>query len=432
MSMNNTPRRLESLWSATAPAGPPLQPFDDSATDVVVVGAGLTGLSAALHLAEHGARVTVLDAEAPGWGTSGQSGGQVIAGLHAAPDDLVVTWGPDIGEPALAFLGAAPDLVFGLIERHGIACNAARKGWIQPNRSVRAVRELQRQAKMWIRRGAPVELLDRVQTERLTGTRVYAGGWLDRRNGTIQPLAYTRGLADAALRHGAKIHAGIRVLGLRRDAGLWRVETAAGEIACAQVLVCTNAFTDALVPRLQRSILAVHGVQVATAPLSQDIARTILPDGHSCADTHKLRVRYFRMEPDRRLVIGGPGWLTPPGDGNALSFKLLERSARDMFPQIGDVAFEYRWYGRGAMTSDLLPHLHEAASGVTAALGYNGRGIAAGTALGTVLARRALGEQAATLPFPVTALSALPLNVAAAMPYYASVVRRRLRVLFAG
>jgi glycine/D-amino acid oxidase-like deaminating enzyme len=100
--------------------------------------------------------------------------------------------------------------------------------------------------------------------------------------------------------------------------------------------------------------------------------------------------------------------------------------------QIGDGAFEYRWYGRGAMTADLLPDLHEAAPGVTAALGYNGRGIAAGTALGTVLARRALGEPAATLPFPVTALSALPLNVAAAVPYYASVVRRRLRGLFAG
>jgi glycine/D-amino acid oxidase-like deaminating enzyme len=277
-----------------------------------------------------------------------------------------------------------------------------------------------------------VEALDHAQLERLTGTAVYAGGMLDRRNGTVQPLAYTRGLAAAAIRHGAKVHGGARVLRLRRDGALWRVKTTVGELACVQVLVCTNAFTGDLVPRLQRSVLPVHGVQVATAPLPEDIARTILPHGQSCADTHKLRVRYFRMEPDGRLVIGGPGWLTPPRDGRALSFKILEHSTRRMFPQIGDVEFEYRWYGRGAMTADLLPHLHEARAGVMAAIGYNGRGIAAGTALGTLLARRALGESLARLPFPVTPLSALPFNATAAAHYHATVALRRIRDIFTG
>lgn len=423
---------LCSLWSETAPTGPELHPFEPgSSADVIVVGGGITGLSAALHIAGQGGQsVSVLEAETPGWGTSGQAGGQVIAGLHAAPDDLVATFGDEMGERMLSFVGKAPDLVFQLIERYRIDCNPVRKGWIQTNRSTRGVRALQRHALMWAKRGAPVEMLDRAQTARLVGTQVYAGGWLDRRNGTVQPLAYTRGLAKAAIEAGAKIHGNVRVQKLTRDNGRWRVTTNAGHLIGSVILIATNAFTDCLVPRLQRSILRVHGVQIATAPLSDSVRATILPQGHSCADNHILSVRYFRVEPDNRLVIGGPGWLTPPRNARALSFRILERSARRMFPQIANTPFDYHWYGRGAVTADLLPHLHEPQSGIIAALGYNGRGIAAGTALGALLARRALGEPARDLPFPVTALSALPFNTAPAARYYLSIAADRLRHLF--
>ena len=170
-------------------------------------------------------------------------------------------------------------------------------------------------------------------------------------------------------------------------------------------------------------------MQIATAPLPDSVRATILPQGQSCADNHILSVRYFRVE-DNRLVIGGPGWLTPPRNVRALSFRILERSARRMFPQIANIPFDYHWYGRGAVTADLLPHLHEPQPGVVAALGYNGRGIAAGTALGTLLARRALGEPARELPFPVTALSALPFSTAPAARYYLSIAADRLRHLF--
>ena len=120
--------------------------------------------------------------------------------------------------------------------------------------------------------------------------------------------------------------------------------TNAGHLIGSVVLIATNAFTDDLVPRLQRSVLRVHGVQIATAPLANSVRATILPQGHSCADNHILSVRFFRVEPDNRLVIGGPGWLTPPSNARALSFRILERSARRMFPQIGNIPFDYHWY----------------------------------------------------------------------------------------
>lgn len=208
--------------------------------------------------------------------------------------------------------------------------------------------------------------------------------------------------------------------------GHWRVATTEGEITAATVLIATNAYSDDLVPRLRRSVMRAHGVQVATERLSDEVCATLLPQGDTCADNHKPNVRYFRID-DKRLVIGGPGWVTPPRDANALSYRYLEWSTRRMFPQIGDTPFEFMWYCVGALTADLLPHMHEPQPGVVAALGFNGRGIAAGTALGAVLARRALGEPARDLPFPITALSSLPYSTVPAARFYLSVATERLR-----
>ena len=169
-------------------------------------------------------------------------------------------------------------------------------------------------------------------------------------------------------------------------------------------------------------------MQVATAPLSDAVRRTILPEGQACADTHIL-LRYFRLDAGGRLVMGGPGGLSPPATPDAMSFRALERSVRRMFPQIEQPRFEFHWYGKGALTFDMLPHLHEPAPGMIAALGYNGRGLAMGTALGILLARRALGEPRDALPFPVFPLRSQPLAALAglavkARALYAYLVRR--------
>jgi glycine/D-amino acid oxidase-like deaminating enzyme len=258
---------------------------------------------------------------------------------------------------------------------------------------------------------------------------VYAGAWLDQRNGTIQPFAYARGLALAAARLGASIHCGVEAGELRRDGGRWRLATSHGEIRAETVVVATNVFTSelhgAIRALLGRTYLSVHSVQLASEPLDARQRESVLPQRHSCGDTSHLRLRYFRLDRENRFVIGGPGWLTPPGSATSPSFRLLEADTRRMFPQLAKTRFEYRWFARDTITPDVVPHLYEPCAGLFASLGYNGRGLAIGTGLGSVLARRVLGEAADALPYPTTQRSAVPLGLPAAIAFYFKLVSGR-------
>jgi len=364
---------LLPLWYATAPPlhdRVSLGADDDRATlvtDVIVIGAGVTGLSTALHLAEQGARVTVLEREGPGLGSSGRANGQVIAGLQKPPDALIAAYGSEKGERLVDFCGKASDLLFDLIARHGIACDAERSGWVQATRSTRGMPELEKLAGSWTRRGAPVRMLDRAEIAAILGTDVYACGWLDERNGTIQPLAFVRGLAAAAARLGVAIHCGVNVTDIQRRDQQWRIATNRGEARAETVVLATNVYTSQLSgiakSLLGRSYLSAYSVQLASEPLTLVQLQTVLPQHHSCGDTEHLRLRYFRLDRDGRFVTGGPGWLTAPRSASAVSFRLLERSARRMFPQLRDTRFEYRWAARDTLTPDLLPHLYEPAPG---------------------------------------------------------------------
>lgn len=421
---------LRSLWHATAQDMPAACDAIASAAslaaleriDVAVVGAGVTGLSTALHLAERGARVVVLERDAPGEGTTGGSNGQVIAGWQQAPAAVLRAYGEELGERVLQFGGAAADLLFGLVQRHAIDCDAERAGWVQATRWRRGVSALEKITAAWQERGAPVRMLDRAQTATLLGTAAYAGGWVDERNGTIHPLNYARGLAAAAVRAGAELRCGVTVRHLRRDADTWRVDTDHGELRAASVVLATNTDTKHLCgtagAQLGRTYLSAYSVQLASEPLDAEQRRSVLPQRHACGDTEHLRVRYFRLDREHRFVIGGPGWLRPPRSPAALSFRILERSARRMFPALRGIRFAYHWAARDSFTPDLMPHLYEPAAGLFAALGYNGRGLALGTAMGSVLARRVLGEPREALPVPTTPLSATPYNLAAALRFY--------------
>lgn len=400
--------------------------------DTIVVGAGVTGLSTALHLAERGARVAVLERDEPGEGTSGCANGQVIAGLQQGPDALLAAYGHERGERLIEFAGNAPALLFDLVAKHGIACDVERAGWVQAARSSRDVKALEKLAESWSRRGAPVRTLDQVSVMRLLGTAAYAGGWLDDRSGTIQPLSYARGLAGAAARAGVEIRTGVDVGDIERESdGQWRVATNRGDVRAATVVVATNVYTSQLAgvakTFLGRTYLSAHSVQLASEPLDESLRECVLPQRHSCGDTEHLRLRYFRLDRDGRFVIGGPGWLTPPRSASATSFRLLEAGTRRMFPQLARTRFEFRWAARDTVTPDLLPHLYEPAPGLFSALGFNGRGLAIGTALGSVLARRVLGEPSASLPYPTTPASSLPLNLPAAAKYYLRAGLAKLR-----
>ena len=437
--MQRVPESLTPLWHRTAPAlsAHAAVRCDEvlerlfQPVDTIVVGAGVTGLSSALHLAERGARVAVLERSEPGAGSSGRANGQIIAGFQKDPEDILAAFGVDLGERMVAFSGVAPQRLFDLVARHGIDCDAERSGWIQATRHEHQIELLESRVESWAARGAPVRMLDRDEVTRLLGTDAYVAGWLDERNGMIQPMAYTRGLALAATRAGAQVHCGISVQSLTRVDKQWRVETSLGAMRAGSVVLATNAFTSelhgALKATLGRSYLGAHSVQLASQPLTPKQLASVLPQRHSCGDTEHLRLRYFRLDRDGRFVIGGPGWLRSPRSSAALSFRLLEHSARSMFPQLAQTPFEFRWAARDSLTPDLIPHLYEPEPGLFAAIGFNGRGLAIGTALGSVIARRVLGEPAKDMPYPTTPTSNVPFNLPAAATFYRRVALQRWR-----
>ena len=424
------PTRLDpnlppSLWAATATPpveAPPLA--EERRAEVCVVGGGFTGLSAALHLAEAGAETVLLEAAEPGWGASGRNGGQVIPGLKIDPEEIVARFGPERGERLADLAGRTPDLVFELIEKHGIDCEAERCGWIQAAHGKAALQQVEARADQWSARGAEVMALSPEAVTRLTGAKGYAGGLLDQRGGRLQPLSYARGLARAAQAAGAAIHGGSPATALMQGPLGWEVATPRGRVRAKQVLLCTNAYSDNLWPGLAKSVIPIYSFQAATRPLSDNLRRTILPQGQVCADTRRL-LAYFRIEPDGRLIVGGRGRARESSDPR--HYGHVVASLTKLFPQVGEIGCEFFWGGRVAMTLDHVPHLHEPAPGLLAGLGYNGRGVAMATLMGRFLAELATGADPKDVPFPMTRPKQIPLHFLRRPMLMAMVQAYRLR-----
>ncbi len=391
-----------SLYAETAGPGieaPPLH--GEARASVAVVGGGFTGLSTALHLAERGADVVVIESNEPGWGASGRNGGQVNPGLKHDPNAIARDFGPDRASRMVALSGGAPDTVFHLIERHQIVCEARQGGTLRAARSANAARAVAAAADQYAKHGAPVALLDRAGVAAATGTDLYECALLDRRGGSVNPLGYARGLARAARNAGARIHGGTPALGLSRSAGGWRVATPHGAVQADQVVLATNGYTDTLWPGLARSIVPVRSMIAATEPLAPSVAAAVLP-GRSVLWEQAGVTVYYRVTEDNRLLMGGRSPLRElRGEQDG---RVLVRLAEARWPALAGVRWTHLWNGTLAMSTDHYPHLHELAPGVFACLAYNGRGVAMATVMGLEIAARLTGAAEADLAMPLVPL----------------------------
>ena len=371
--------RLANLWEETAVPAPRLEPL---------VGAGYLGLSAALHIAEAGGDAIVLEAEAPGWGASGRNGGQLIPGLKHDPDEIEGALGRERGERLWRFAGRTADFVFALIERLGLKAEARRTAWVQGIHSEKAALRAGARAEQWQSRGADVAYVEAPQAERLTGANIYVGAFVDRRAGCLQPLSYARELARAANSAGARIYGGSRVVSLDRRPGGWAARTASGaEVTADRILLCANAYSDALFPELPRSIVAATSLQIATEPLPEKLRSAVLSGGEVLSDTRKA-IRYWRLDAAGRLLMGGRGPYREPGPER--DWAHLVREVNTLYPALRGIPFTHRWGGRVAIHPDYWPRLHQLRPGVFAAIGCQGRGIGWQTAMGAELARLAM------------------------------------------
>jgi glycine/D-amino acid oxidase-like deaminating enzyme len=408
MSQTQRPIQLSPLWAATAP-----EPVDypvfagQSEADCVVIGAGLSGLSTAIHLAENGLLVVVLEAADPGAGGSGRSGGQVIPGLRHDPAELIDTYGPEFGRRAYEFGAMAADVAFDFIARHQIACDARRNGWIQAADSAETLAKTQMRVALWQKTGAPVRMLPRDEFQALTGSPAYLGGMIDERGGTVQPLGLVRGLAKRAAELGVKIYSHSPASKLERDGHRWRIETPQGIISTPKVLVATNAQSGQLWPDLDEMILPVWSFQIATAPLSGELRQKILPSEPAVSDLRRV-LRYFRVDRDHRLVVGGKGTIRAPRHGS--DFSLQRQMLAQIYPMLGDIPIDYAWGGQVAITLDRLPRIVSLGTGALASLGCNGKGVAWCLALGKVLAEALVEDKAANLPIPIRKIDPIPFH----------------------
>ena len=388
---------------------------------MAIVGGGFTGLSSALHLAEQRTDVVVLEAGEPGWGASGRNGGQVIPGLKEDPSKILLRFGPKLGEKIIKSAGHAADLVFDLIKQYEMDCEFQQNGWIQAAHTKKMLPMLRRRYDDWATRDANVAWMERDELAQRMGDDRYHGGWIDKRGGSVQPLSYARGLAKTAQMRGARVHGGSPVTSLNRGRTGWRLVTPSGVLIAKKVILATNGYTDHLWPGLAKSIIPLYSVQVATAPLGENFRSKILGGGEVLSDTHRV-LWYFRMDNHGRLIMGGGG--SAYENGAVKVYDSLKDRARSLLPEAGDIEFEFSWNGKGAVTTDHYPHLHQLAPDMYAGLGYNGRGVAMATMMGRILADRILGTEDPEFEFATSPLHSLPLHglrgiaVTAARAYY--------------
>lgn len=418
--MNDDPRS-HGLWEATAPPPPASSPLQESiAIDVAVIGAGFTGASAALQLAEGGASVAMLEAADVGFGASGRNVGLVNAGMWVMPSELVAQLGALHGRRLLDLLGNAPSVVFDLVERHGIRCEAVRNGTLHCAVGKAGVAEVTERARQWTELGAPVELCDAQRTRELTGTGAYRGSLLDHRAGTIQPLAYVRGLASAAVSSGARLYTCTPVTRAEPVGAGWQLETASGGCVAAKwVIVATDAYTVTAGPwaGIRTEQVKLPYFNLATTPLPRGIRESILPQRQGAWDTRKV-LSSFRFDSAGRLVFGSVGALR--GTGRSTHHGWGRRALVRLFPQLEGVTFEHEWYGMIGMTADALPRFHQLARNVVSFSGFNGRGIAPGTVFGQALAKLVLGQlELSDLPLPVTSVATAHLRTLRELGYEA-------------
>lgn len=397
-----------SLWYATAAPAPATEPLEQAiSAPVCIVGAGYTGLSTAIHLAERGIRSVVLEAEEVGFGGSGRNAGHCTPTFHFHTVERVRKI---LGEPYASRLiqrqADAANLVFSLIRRYGIDCEAVQNGYVQVAHAPDRMAKMEAKAREYGALGKATRVLDKAEVERLTGSPRYFGGWFHPEGGHINPLGYARGLARAAQSLGVEIHTHSAVTGIEPAGTGWRVRTAKGSVLADKVVVGTGAYTTGFWPGLEKTFRVLTVAVMASRPLGDNVRRTIAPENNTVVDSRGDSFLY-KYNKEGRLVtsvfVEGRRGLDPDW-----TRRLTSEKFKWVLPQLGEIDWDYFWYGDLDMQLRTIPRLFELAPGIVASLGYSGRGVPTGTMMGTVLADWAQGVPMAEMAMRPEPMQAAP------------------------
>ena len=391
LSQSVMPGQKPQTWyAASATPAPPRPALTGRRTcDVCVIGGGYTGLSAALHAAETGARVILLEARSVGFGASGRNGGQIHTGLRKEQSELEAWLGPVHARDLWSLSEEAKALVQALIARHAIPCEL-RPGLITAAHDRRAASALAKETEHLERSYGytAMRMLDEAETAKQTGSLLYRGARFDEDGGHLHPLLYACGLARAAEAAGAMIFEESRVEAFEDVRGCVQLRCAEGSVVADRAILATDAYTGAIAPSLDRFIGPVESFVTATAPLPPSLVSQILPRDAAVADTRHV-LDYYRKSTDGRLLFAGrEAYFAMPANIAALVRPRMLR----VFPQLRDVATEYAWSGTVGITVTRMPHFGRLSERVQFAHGYSGQGVSLATLGGRLLAEAAMGH----------------------------------------
>jgi gamma-glutamylputrescine oxidase len=383
-------QHVRSYYAASANPAPLRDPFEGETTaDVCVVGGGIAGCSTALHLAERGYKVVLLEGKRIAWGASGRSGGQAIFGFAAGQDKLIAQVGREAAREMFDISVEALDLLRERVARHAIDCDLR---WGQMHVAIKPRQETE--LKAWQEELAAdygytsLRWLGRDEVRSLLATERYIGGLLDTRSGHLHPLNYTLGLAAAAEAAGVRIFEGSQVTRIEHgDTAV--VHTARGRVRAKHVALCCNAYVDELAPKLRARIMPVGTYIVATEPLGQARIEALMRENIGVTDVNFV-LDYFRRSADHRLLFGGRvsySGLDPLGTERATRARMLR-----VFPQLANVKLEHAWGGYVDITMSRAPDFGRLAPNVYYLQGFSGHGIALTGMAGRLVAEAIAGQ----------------------------------------
>jgi gamma-glutamylputrescine oxidase len=413
--------KINSYYQATANrivTGAALE--GDVDADVCVIGAGYTGLSAALELAQAGYKVVVLEAETVGWGASGRNGGQICTGFSSGQGKIIAQLGKADAKKAFDISEEAKRLIVERIAAHKIDCDL-QWGYMHCIPKAHQFVELEDWAKEYEDLGyGGNTLLSKAELEQKLGTTIYHGALREQHAGHFHPLNYCLGLADAALKAGAVIHEHSAVIEFDTGAKPW-ARTDKGKVSAKFLIIGGNAYLGKVVKPLYGRVMPVASYIIATEPLGENRAKALIADNEAVANTNFI-VDYYRRSKDNRMLFGGRAsysGITPPALGEFMRPRMTS-----VFPQLKDVKIDYAWGGNIAITSNRIPDCGRLSPTVFYAHGYSGQGVALANMYGKLMAEcvRGVSERfdllarVKHLPFPGGALRT-PLLVAAMMYY---------------
>ncbi len=397
------------FWWADAP--PPISYLDKplpEKSDVVVIGGGFTGTSAALRLAKGGAHVTLLEAESVGWGASSRNGGQALSCLHHSLTELIEQHGLERAREMFRASVCAADTVARIVKEERIECDYLRNGNIEAASKPRHFDRLKREQETLARvADYQVRIVPPAEAAAELGTEAYCGLMVNERSGGLQPAKFVYGLASAADRAGAYLHEGTRVTGIEKNAShngsRFAVRTERGTVFAKEVLLAANAWVGAIVPQFRKKVFPAESFILATEPLPEDLARRLIPHKRVVYDTKNM-LAYYSLSRENRMVWGGEG--TATGLSASRNIEMLRRGMLSVFPELKDAAIDYFWNGTLGMTLDRNAHAGQV-DGMWFSMCYVGHGVTLATYLGEQMANAILGAESFN-PFDELAIPRVP------------------------